>query len=147
MRKGIPSYLPLSLSKLTFARIFYACCLRFVWWNGQKSTRIPCTIGVIPARYWDARFFQLLNGWGSLHITVADSRHWENLKGCLCTAVPVPRFLFIVGLVVSILLNPPLSFSAWQMCFLAPALSQSVRQLLGAVWMAGEFSLACWFEP
>lgn len=57
------------------------------------------------------------------------------------------RLLFIVGSVVSMLINPPLSFSAGQICLLAPGQSQSVRQLLGAVWMAGEFSLACWLEP
>lgn len=123
MRKGIPSYLSLSLSKFTFSRIFSACCLPFVWWKGQEGIRIPCATGVIPVCYRDARFFQNLMGWEPLHMTVAGSSHWENLKGCLCTALAVLRFLFIVRSVVSILLNLPLSFSAWQVCFFAPGLS------------------------
>lgn len=147
MSKGIPSSLPLSLSKFPFSRIFSACCFHFVCWKGGKGIRIPWAIGVIPGCYWDARFFQDLMSWGPFCMTVAGSSHWENLRGCLCTALAVPRFSLIVCSVVSILLNPPLSFSAWQIFFLAPGLSQSVRQLLGAAWMAGEFSPACWLEP
>lgn len=132
--------------KFIFSRTFSACCLHFLCWKGQKGIRIPCAIGVIPSCYWDARFFQYLMGWGPLQMTVAGSGHWETLKGCLCTAY-CARLLLIVSSVVFMLLNTPLSFSAWQICFLAPGQSQSVRQLLGAVWMAGEFSLACWLEP
>lgn len=126
---------------------FSACCLPFAWWKEQEGIRIPCATGIIPVCYRDARFFQYLMGWGPLHMTVAGSSHWENPKGYLCTALAVLRFLFIVGSVVSILLNLCLSFSAWLICFLAPGLSQSMRQLIGAIWMAGEFSLACWLEP